>query len=62
MGRIGFKWYYCFYSICSIGYFTIKYCEKLFTFEKSIDILKIASESYNNGIEEMKILSKTFKR
>ena len=49
-------------SICSIGYFTIKYCEQLFTFEKLIDILKIASESYNDGIDEMKILSKTFKR
>jgi len=49
-------------SIYSIGKFTIKYCENLFSFENIIDMLKIASESYNNGIDEMKILSKTFKR
>lgn len=48
-------------SIYSIGYFTIKWCEDLFTLEKSINIIKIASQSYNNGVHEMKILSETFK-
>lgn len=48
-------------SIFSIGEFTIKWCEDLFTLEKSINVLKMASESYNNGVDKMKILSETFK-
>ncbi len=48
-------------SIYSIGHFTIKYCEELFTSEKSINVLKKATESYNNGVDEMKKLSETFK-
>ena len=48
-------------TIYAIGKFTIKYCEDLFTIEKCINVIKIASESYNKGIDKMKILSETFK-
>ena len=48
-------------TIYAIGKFTIKYCEDLFTIEKCINVIKIASESYNKGVDKMKILSETFK-